>query len=121
MTLADIREELAVKQIEALIKQKDQAYSERNKVVAALAHLLDIIPEYTVGVAEHDPEDKDWESDWRTILVIKNSKGDQMTWHFHDSEKHLLENLDKIDDYKWDGHTTEEKYNRLLREVGIIK
>jgi hypothetical protein len=122
MTLADVREELAARQIEALIKQKDQAYSERNKVVAALAHVLSHVffSNINVGVAQHDINDKDWEADWRTILVIELPAG-QVTWHFHDSEKYLLEGLPTFDDYKWDGHTTEEKYNRLLREVGIIK
>jgi hypothetical protein len=112
--LAGFAEELQ-EENEALERQKNQAYSERNKVVAALAHLLsrNIFRNTRVGVAQHDPTDKDWENDWRTILVIELPTG-QVTWHFHDSEKYLLEGLPILDDYKWDGHTTEEKYRRLL-------
>lgn len=105
---------------EALDKQKNQAYAERNKVVAALARLVNanIWFKATVGIAMHAESDTNWESDWRTILVIELPTG-QLTWHFHDSEKYLLEGLAEIKDYKWDGHSTEEKYKRLLNFVGI--
>lgn len=99
---------------EELIRQKDQAYSERNKCIAALANFIrdTAHPGYRVYVAYH--ENKDWEDDWRTILVIE--KGDiQMTWHFHDSEKYLLTKLPIVNLYKWDGHSTDEKYKRLLK------
>lgn len=99
---------------DALISQKDKAYSERNKCIAALANFIrDIaMPNYRVYVTQHPEDDISWDDEWITILVIE--KGDlQMTWHFHDSEKHLLNRLPVRQLYKWDGHTTEEKYNRL--------
>lgn len=99
-------------EIEELIKIKDNAYAERNKVIAAFAHHLSNTP-YQCRVYRAYHEDPDWEGDWRTILVIE--KGDlQMTWHFHDSEKYLLERLPTANLYKWDGHDTKEKYNRLV-------
>jgi hypothetical protein len=100
-------------ELDALRETKDKAYAERNKLVAALAHILSRNG-YKVGIAYHDPNDKDWENDWRTIVVIETPLNGQMTWHFHDSEKHLLEGLPKLENYKWDGHSTEEKYKRLL-------
>jgi hypothetical protein len=105
----------AQEEMKSLRRAKDKAYSERNKVVAALAVLLsrNIFRNTSVGVAQHDINDKDWEADWRTILVIELPTG-QVTWHFHDSEKHLLEGLPEVKDYKWDGHSAEEKYKRLL-------
>jgi hypothetical protein len=113
-----------LEQVHKLEQQKNQAYSERNKVVAALAkflrrsNILDPYNTYHVGVAQHDVNDTSWETDWRTILVIEINDI-QMTWHFHDSEKYLLEGFPLIPDYKWDGHSTEEKYNRLLKFCGI--
>lgn len=107
---------------EDISKQKNQAYAERNKVVAALAHLINdlsvFVQGFDVKIAQHDPNDKIWDSDWRTILVL-TINGKQMTWHFHDSEKYLLEGLQPSVDYKWDGHSTEEKYKRLLKVAGI--
>lgn len=102
--------------IEQLTKQKDQAYSERNKVVAALAHILSYLGN-DVGIAEHQGEDL--EPDWRTVLVIGTKENCQITWHFHDSEKHLLDGLPTMDNYEYDGHTTDEKYQRLFEFVGI--
>ena len=97
--------------IQELEKQKNQAYAERNKVVAALAHIL--AKQYiNVGVAKHQGED--WEDDWRNVLVIDLPDQGQITWHFHDSEQCLLDGFNDWPDYQWDGHTTEEKYERLL-------
>jgi hypothetical protein len=105
----------AEKEMNSLREAKDNAYAERSKVLAAFAHLLsrNVFRDITVGITQHDPNDKDWEDNWRTILVIELPTG-QVTWHFPDSEKHLLDGLPEIKDYKWDGHSTEEKYKRLL-------
>lgn len=102
-------------ELEALITQKDNAYTERNKCVAALANVIYSIalPKYRVYVTHHPEEDESWDNDWRTILVIEYDGFVQMTWHFHDSEKNLLKRFPVVNSYKWDGHTTDEKYNRL--------
>ena len=102
---------------EELKKQKDQAYSERNKILAAFVWTLFRTNKYstlTIGLAKHPKEDKSWQDDWRNILVIETPEG-QLTWHFHDSEMYLFEGLPYLHNYKWDGHSTEIKYERLLR------
>jgi hypothetical protein len=58
---------------------KDQAYSERNQLVAFLSRL------YPSHLKTHPATDTDWESDWRTIVCIHSPAG-QLTWHIHDSE-----------------------------------
>ncbi len=102
-----------------LIDQKNQAYAERNKILSAFAwtlyrrqlkNCLGIV----IGLAKHPENDKDWEHDWRNILVIETPEG-QMTWHFHDSEMYLFRYFPPFPNYKWDGHTTEQKYERLLK------
>lgn len=113
--MKDIKEVL--EKLDQVTKQKDEAYAERNKVVAAFArviHAYSWTMECQVGIAKHPDEDKDWESDWKTILVIESKPAGQMSWHFHDSEVYLLEGLPILKNYKWDGHTTEEKYKRLF-------
>lgn len=86
---------------------KDQAYRERNHLVAYLAH------QYESHTKQHPSEDTDWEDDWRTIVCIHTPAG-QMTWHIHDSEVGQFKFLDPA--YcEWDGHTTEEKYARLAK------
>ena len=107
--------------LDELIIRKNNAYAERNKCIAALANLIRDMahPHFRVFTTEHPIDDESWENDWRTILVIE--KGDlQMTWHFHDSEKYLLERLPVNLIHKWDGHDTKEKYNRLINSfIGI--
>lgn len=102
--------------IEELTQQKNNAYKERNMCLAAFAHAIHAVnnPEFDVFVTQHPEDDKEWEDDWRTILVIQRRDW-QMTWHFHDSEKYLLKGLPVHNQYEWDGHTTEEKYQRLLK------
>jgi hypothetical protein len=91
-------------------KVKDGAYSERNQILAAFARMA-VALGWRAGVGRHPADDLSWENDWRTILFIDLPTG-QASWHFHDSEAHLLAGLPA---YRapWDGHTTPEKYERL--------
>lgn len=92
--------------IQELEKQKDGAYSERNHLVSALSKI------YLSTLERHEESDKDWEDDWRWIVVINLPTG-QASWHIHDSELPMFEHLNRNMGYKWDGHTTEQKYDRL--------
>ena len=48
-----------------LIRAKDAAYWERNQLVAALSKV------FPAHLAKHPDDDKDWDDDWRTIIVIQ--------------------------------------------------
>ena len=89
--LADLRE------------RKDGAYEERNRVVAALARL------FPSGVTKTDIPG--WDAEWHGCVYIDTPAG-QLSWHFHDSQARLFESLPAYEG-EWDGHTTEEKYERL--------
>lgn len=92
---ARLRAELA-----AMNSVKNNAYRERNRVVAALAKL------FPSGVAV-DPSEPDW-----PVLYIDLPDG-QVSWHFQRSEAvELLAGIPKYEG-EWDGHSTEEKYARL--------
>lgn len=103
---------MTVEEAETLQSQKDNAYSERNKCVVGLALLARDLG-YKVGLARHPESDTEWEDDWRNIVVIELPTG-QLTWHFHDSEMHMLYSFTRLEGHAWDGHTTDEKYRRLL-------
>lgn len=93
-----------------LREQKDGAYSERNKLVALLARIAPWMG-WASGRGHHPEEDQSWERDWRTIVFIDLPTG-QAAWHFHDSEQRILGWLPRYLK-PWDGHTTEEKYERV--------
>jgi hypothetical protein len=86
---------------------KDNAYRERDQLVA---HLTKIYPSH---LCRHPDEDEEWEDDWRWIICIHSPAG-QLTWHIHDSELPMFYHLPERDNH-WDGHSTEEKYERLDR------
>jgi hypothetical protein len=90
---------------------KDQAYWERNQLLAAFSKIM------PAWLAKHDPEDKTWEDEWRNIVVIggltKDFKIVQMTWHIHDDDLVYFKHLKLDPTFKWDGHTTDQKYDRL--------
>jgi hypothetical protein len=100
-------------------KQKDSIYcAERNALLVPLAKAL-IALGYDAGLGKHDPNDASWDEDWRNIVYIEfpSKLGGmdlpvQASWHIHDSE---LEMFSFLPTYKgtWDGHTTEEKYQRI--------
>jgi hypothetical protein len=93
-----------------MARRKDAAYAERNQCVALLVRMA-LALGWKAGVREHPAEDKDWEDDWRTVVFVDLPTG-QVSWHFHDSEKHLLGGLPRYLG-TWDGHTTPEKYQRV--------
>lgn len=93
----------AADEIERLRRDKDSAYEERNRVVAALAAL------YPAGIKATDIPG--WEPEWHGCVYIDLPTG-QASWHYHDSHAHLFAHLPAYTG-EWDGHTTPEKYERL--------
>lgn len=83
--------------------RKNEAYLERNRLVALLARL------FPSGIGKTAIEG--WAEDWHNCVYIDTRFG-QFSWHFHDSHAWLFEGLPP---YKgtWDGHTTELKYERI--------
>ncbi len=124
--------------MDTMQKQLNNAYWERNQLIVALSKL------FPSHLAKHPESDKEWEDDWRTIVVIllpphtflplKEGEcysaenympgiySNQLTWHIHDSEIGYFDHLDYAD-YEYDGHSTEEKYRRLrkIHPLNIIK
>lgn len=87
----------------------NDVYKERDMCVALIARLA-LALGYDAGIGRHVGEE--WEDDWRNIIFIDLPSG-QVSWHIHDSE---LEWFQFLPEYKgsWDGHTTEQKYQRVL-------
>lgn len=93
----------AADEIERLTAEKDGAYEERNKVVAALAKV------FPSGIAKTDIPG--WLEEWHGCVYIDLPTG-QASWHYHDSQAYLFESLPPYEG-EWDGHDTTEKYRRL--------
>ncbi len=105
---ASLRREIA-----ELVAQKNGAYSERNKLVAALSKL------FPASLERHEESDKTWEDDWRWIVFIDLPTG-QVSWHIHDSELYLFVHLERRAGRKWDGHDTPQKYSRLELLAAVL-
>jgi hypothetical protein len=100
-------------------------YRERNLLLAMLAEAVrhtdvrmqaGLLSAYR---ALHPVEDTAWDAEWRNLVVLDMQETGQMSWHIHDSELPNFEKLPFRADYRWDGHTTEEKYQRLLDWVAL--
>jgi hypothetical protein len=100
---------------EELQYQLDSAYKERNKCVALIAKMAKVLG-YSVGMGKHPEEDESWDREWMNIVYIDLPVG-QISWHIHDSDLELFSFLSEYDG-QWDGHTTEEKYERLEKFLG---
>lgn len=85
--------------------RKDNAYAERNRLVAVLAGM------YPSGLAR--TAIAGWDPEWHNAVYIDLPTG-QASWHYHDSHHFLFAHLPPYGG-KWDGHTTEEKYERVAR------
>jgi len=84
--------------------RKNSAYGERNQLVKFLSKC------FPSSIERH--EGADWEDDWRNVVFIDLPTG-QASWHIHDSELENFAHLPRNRGRKWDGHSTELKYQRL--------
>lgn len=89
--------------------QKDQAYWERNQLVAYISK------QYSSWIEKHPEEDVYWEEEWRNIVFIQFPSG-LMCWHIHDSELEYFTHLEFREGNSWDGSTVEEKYEKIRKE-----
>lgn len=101
--------------VEALDAAKNGAYKERDMLLSLLTKALNCV----CWLERHPDSDTTWENDWRWIVFITLPTG-QASWHIHDSELEWFNHLPRRvwqaggDKPSWDGHTTEEKYQRVL-------
>jgi hypothetical protein len=76
-------------------------YRERAFLVA---HLASIYPSFLGHV---DPDEPEW-----PVVFVETPSG-QMSWHISPSDVDLFSHVARDDAYVWDGHSTDEKYDRM--------
>lgn len=91
-------------QVTELESSASVLYTERNTLVAFLAR------QFTSGLRKTEIEG--WDPEWHGCVFIDSPEG-QLSWHYHDSDAHLFAGLPPYEK-PWDGHTTAEKYTRLM-------
>lgn len=101
-------------------EQLDAVYRERNLVVALAARLALQYPRSFAWIGRHQPAaGEEWDPAWENIIFI-DIAGQQLSWHIHESELPVFQFLPDCRDLpprstmRWDGHSTEEKYRRIL-------
>jgi hypothetical protein len=82
---------------------KDDAYLERNRLVALLSKVFPSGKKKTAI--------EGWSEDWHGCVYIDLPTG-QASWHYHDSQSWLFEHLPEYQG-TWDGHATDKKYERI--------
>jgi hypothetical protein len=87
--------------------ERDKAYRERAHLVA---HLAACHP----SVMLTDNTEPDW-----PIVFVSTSAG-QMSWHIAKADLELFGHVPATTEPTWDGHTTEEKYQRLAELVRTL-
>ena len=100
--------EAAQEENKGLRKRKDDAYEERNRVVAALARAA---VQIGLKAIRTRTAIEGWSEDWHGCVYIDLPTG-QVSWHYHDSHAGLFDWLPE-GEMEWDGHDTSEKYRRV--------
>jgi hypothetical protein len=95
----------AADEIERLRAANDEAYAERNCLVAYIASLFPSGTKRTTIPG--------WDEVWNGCVYIDLPTG-QASWHYHDREAHLFSHLPAYSG-EWDGHSTADKYDRIAR------
>lgn len=92
--------------------ERDQAYRERAQLLAWLAALH---PASAVIAPAPDVDEPGWQ------IVYLNIGGRQASWHISPRDADLFEHVERAgpNDLRahWDGHTTEEKYQRIADHI----
>lgn len=96
--------------------EKDAIYKERNLCVALIADLARSLA-VPVWIAEH--QGKEFDPEWRNVLFVDLPGVGQISWHVHESELKHFRYIPRNSVKAYDGHTTEEKYNRIKEYVNI--
>lgn len=78
-------------------------YRERAHLVAFLAKV------YPSVIGYNDPHEPDW-----PVVYISTPQG-QLSWHLSKNDLDLFDHVPQTGCVTWDGHTTEQKYERLDR------
>lgn len=78
-------------------------YRERAHLVSHLASL------YPSTIGYTDPS----EPDWAVVSII--TEAGQLTWHISPDDMDLFRHVSWDSTVEWDGHSTEEKYERLVK------
>ena len=100
---AEARAETLREEVERLRADKDEAYRERNNVVAALARL------FPSGIRKTEIEG--WNPEWHGCVYIDLPNG-QISYHYHDSQAPLFAGLPAYTK-EWDGHDKATVHLRL--------
>lgn len=87
------------------------AYRERAQLVALLAAL------YPSHIGYNDPNEPEW-----AVVTIEVATG-QLTWHVAPDDMPLFSHVQRTTRIcrGWDGHTTEEKYERIRGLIAEIE
>ena len=91
-------------EVDDLYRRKDDAYLERNRLVALLAGF------YPSGTKRTAIEG--WDEEWHGCVYIDFPWG-QASWHYHDSHAYLFDHLPPYAG-EWNGHTTDQKYADIV-------
>lgn len=94
---------LSSSMILTLQNEKDDAYRQRNHLVAALARL------YPSGTRTTDIPG--WDPEWHGCVYIDLPAG-QISYHYHDDESWLFSDLPAYEK-PWDGHDKDTVHERL--------
>ena len=110
-----------VLQDKQMTAERDKVYRERDACVAAMARMAQLLG-YRCGLGKHSESDSGWDPEWLNIVYIEfphpSNLPAQASWHIHDSELPLFSFLPPYDE-KWDGHSTEEKYQHMAHFCGV--
>lgn len=84
------------------------AYRERAQLVALLAAIFPSSWNYS------DPDEPEW------AVVYIGLPTAQCSWHVHADDMGLFRHVRRDDATRWDGHSTEEKYERIADLVALL-
>jgi hypothetical protein len=99
-------------------EQKDGAYWERNMLVLLLANVMNELHSKEIYGSMKESgwyydTDNNWDG-WKRVISLERGK-----YCFHIPDDFNVGELPEIKK-NWDGHTTEEKWKRVMKKCGVL-
>lgn len=95
----------------------DTAQQELKNVYRERAHLVAILAAFVPATLSYtDPSTPDW-----PVLTLDGGEGGQLSWHIAPDDIDLFPHIPITEEgFAWDGHSTEEKYERLRDMTAVV-
>lgn len=108
--MTELKKQITVDEhIDKIVKMENSHLAEKRRIYEERSRLIALISKMFPNSSIEKDDNRD--DEFSNVVYIELPTG-QVSWHIRESEKDLFKHLERKGT-KWDGHSTQEKYERI--------